>query len=116
MERLMPAEKLPKPQGFKILISLPVKDAKTAGGIYIPEATRDVEQTASMVGNVVAMGNLAYQDADKFPNGPYCTVGDWVMFRAYSGTRFKVDGAEYRLINDDTVEAVVDDPGTIQRA
>lgn len=105
---------LPKPKGFKVLIAIPAKDEKI-GNIIIPEKNRDLEQTATMVGNVISMGDLAYMDAQKFPTGPYCKDGDWVMFRAYSGTRFKIDGSEYRLINDDTVEAVVDDPGTIQR-
>jgi co-chaperonin GroES (HSP10) len=69
-----------------------------------------------MVGLVVDMGTQAYTDPSRFPNGPWCKVGDYVMFRANSGTRFKVQGKEYRLINDDTIEAVVADPNGIQRA
>ena len=58
----------------------------------------------------------AYSDPDKFPTGPYCKEGDFVIFRSYSGTRFKIAGKEFRLINDDTVEAVVDDPREYTRA
>jgi len=65
---------------------------------------------------VLDMGDQAYSDADRFPTGPWCKQGDYVMFRANSGTRFKVGKQEYRLINDDTVEAVVQDPSKITRA
>ena len=61
------------------------------------------------------MGNEAYKDEDKFPSGPYCKEGDWVVFRSYSGTRFKVENQEFRIINDDTVEAVVEDPRGVKR-
>jgi co-chaperonin GroES (HSP10) len=62
------------------------------------------------------MGSLAYKDEAKFPSGPWCKGGDWVLFRAYSGTRIKIHGREFRIINDDTVEAVVEDPRGIARA
>jgi co-chaperonin GroES (HSP10) len=62
------------------------------------------------------MGSEAYSDLDKFPDGAYCSSGDWVIFRSYSGTRFKISGQEFRLINDDTVEATVSDPRSIERA
>ena len=65
---------------------------------------------------VIALGEAAYKDAEKFPDGPYCKEGDFVIFRSYSGTRFKLRGEEFRLINDDTVEAVVDDPREYTRA
>jgi co-chaperonin GroES (HSP10) len=65
---------------------------------------------------VLKVGPEAYADADKFPSGPYCKEGDFVIFRSYSGTRFKVAGKEFRIINDDTVEAVVDDPRGYERA
>ena len=76
----------------------------------MPDSLTKMEQTASIVGLVVEMGPDAYLDKSKFPNGPYCKKGDFVIFRSYSGTRFKVKNEEFRLINDDTVEAVVDDP------
>ena len=76
----------------------------------------DWKHVASIFGYVVAMGEDAYQDKAKFPNGPWCKIGDWVIFRSYSGTRLKVEDQEFRLINDDTVEAVVDSPAKIERA
>ena len=102
--------KLPEPQGYKLLISIPKLEEKTSGGVIIPDKLKGMEQTASIIGLVIALGKAAYNDADKFPDGPYCKEGDFVIFRSYSGTRFKLRGEEFRLINDDTVEAVVDDP------
>jgi co-chaperonin GroES (HSP10) len=102
--------KLPEPQGYKLLIAIPKLEEKTSGGVIIPDKLKGLEQTASIIGLVIAMGKSAYNDADKFPDGPYCKEGDFVIFRSYSGTRFKLRGEEFRLINDDTVEAVVDDP------
>ena len=110
------AKKIPEPSGYKLLIKpLEVKE-KTDSGIYMPDALKNAEQTASVIGFVVKAGPDAYKDAEKFPNGPYCKEGDFVIFRSYSGTRFKVDKQEFRLINDDTVEAVVDDPRGYTRA
>lgn len=109
------AKQLPIPQGYKLLITLPELDETTAGGIFIPGAIRDAEQTASIVGFVLKLGSLAYKDEKRFPDGPWCKEGDWVLFRAYSGTRIKIHGKEFRLINDDTVEAVVEDPRGVQR-
>ena len=102
--------KLPEPKGYKLLIAIPKVEEKTKSGVYMPDNLTKLEQTASIVGLVVEMGEDAYQDDQKFPNGPYCKKGDFVIFRSYSGTRFKVESEEFRLINDDTVEAVVDDP------
>ena len=109
------ASKMPESKGYKLLIS-PVKiDEKTEGGVYMPDAIRDAEGIASIIGFVVKMGDDAYKDKDKFPNGAYCKEGDFVIFRSYSGTRFKIHNEEFRLINDDTVEAVVDDPRGYRR-
>jgi co-chaperonin GroES (HSP10) len=104
------ASKLPIPQGYKILIGVPEVSDKTEGGVFMPDGLRAAEETASIIGFVMAMGADAYKDHAKFPNGPFCKKGDFVIFRSYSGTRFKIHGKEFRLINDDTVEAVVDDP------
>jgi len=112
----MVASKIPAPSGYKLLIKpLEVKE-KTESGIYMPDKLKSAEQTASVIGFVVKMGPDAYGDTDKFPHGPYCKEGDFVIFRSYSGTRFKIDKEEFRLINDDTVEAVVDDPRGYARA
>jgi co-chaperonin GroES (HSP10) len=77
---------------------------------------REKESLATVVGFVLKVGSLAYKDTNKFPDGPWCKEGDWVLFRAYSGTRIKIHGREFRIINDDTVEGVVDDPRGIARA
>ena len=108
--------KLPEPKGYKLLIAIPKLEEKTQGGVIIPDKLKGLEQTASIVGLVIALGDAAYKDAEKFPDGPYCIDGDFVIFRSYSGTRFKLRGEEFRLINDDTVEAVVDDPREYTRA
>ena len=115
----MPEEvqkKLPKPQGYKLLIATLDVSQKTDGGVYLPDQLKDAEQTASIIGYVLDAGPDAYSDPDKFPHGPYCKEGDFVIFRSYSGTRFKIMDKEFRLINDDTVEAVVEDPRGYKRA
>lgn len=109
------AKQLPEPKGFKILIALPELEEKTDGGIYLPEQVRNTEALATVVGFVLKAGDLAYQDDKKFPTGAWCKEGEWVLFRAYSGTRIKIHGREFRLINDDMVEAVVEDPRGISR-
>jgi chaperonin GroES len=110
------ATKIPDPSGYKLLIKPLEVQEKTESGIYMPDALKSAEQTASVIGFVVKMGPDAYKDESKFPNGPYCKEGDFVIFRSYSGTRFKIEKQEFRLINDDTVEAVVDDPRGYTRA
>lgn len=110
------ATQLPDPKGFKLLIALPELEEKTDSGIYLPEQVRERESLSTVVGFVLKAGSIAYQDEGKFPDGPWCSVGDWVLFRAYSGTRIKIHGREFRLINDDSVEAVVEDPRGISRA
>jgi len=100
----------PEPKGYKLLIAIPELQEKTAGGVILPDELKDREHTACIVGYVSAVGSDCYKDEDKFPSGPYCKEGDWVIFRSYSGIRLKVGSQEFRLINDDTVEAVVDDP------
>lgn len=106
---------LPQPQGYRILLAMPLLEDKTMGGIIRPDDLRSREETASIVGNVVSLGPDAYRDKAKFPTRAWCKEGDWVMFRSYSGTRLKVKGQEFRLINDDNVEAVVADPRLIER-
>jgi len=108
--------RLPEPVGYKLLIAIPEISEKTEGGIYMPDAMKRAEETASIIGFVVSVGSEAYTDPNKFPDGPWCKEGDFVIFRSYSGTRFKVMGKEFRLINDDTVEAVVEDPRGYSRA
>ena len=110
------ASQLPEPKGYKMLIALPEVDEKTEGGIIKSVKYQHEETIATVVGWVMSMGPDAYSDPNRFPNGPYCQVGAWVVFRAFSGTRLKIHGKEFRIINDDTVEAVVEDPRGIERA
>mgnify|MGYP002640509142 CR=1 FL=1 len=110
------ASQLPKPKGYKILIALPEVQEATEGGIIKSSETQREESISTVVGWVMSMGSDAYANYGRFPSGPYCGVGDWVVFRAFSGTRIKIHGKEFRLINDDTVEAVVDDPRGVERA
>lgn len=107
--------KLPKPQGYKILIAIPQVKEETDGGLLLPDSLRDRETTASILGYVVSMGEDAYKDESKFSE-PWCKEGDWIIFRSYSGTRLNIEGSEFRIINDDTVEATVEDPRGYKRA
>jgi len=109
------ASKMPEPKGYRLLISPVEVDEKTEGGVYMPDSLRDAEGIASIIGFVVSMGPDAYKDEKKFPTGAWCKKGDFVIFRSYSGTRFKIHSQEFRLINDDTVEAVVEDPRGYKR-
>ena len=110
------ASQLPEPKGYKLLIALPEVEEVTDGGIIKSAQFQHEESIATIVGWVMSMGPDAYANFTRFPNGPYCQVGDWVVFRAFSGTRIKIHGKEFRLINDDTVEAVVEDPRGVERA
>jgi co-chaperonin GroES (HSP10) len=103
-----------KPTGFRILVRIPSLD-ESDRLVKLPPGLKKMEETASCMAIVLAMGETAYQDTEKFPSGPWCQVGDTIVMRQYSGTRFNVDGVEHRLINDDTVEAVVYDPKRIER-
>jgi len=114
------ARKLPEPKGYKILIGLPLPDKTTDGGIIKARSTLEVEEVGSIVGFVIELGPDAYSDKVRFPSGAYCKEGDFVVMRSYSGTRFKVKDEEgkyqeFRLINDDSVEAVVEDPRGVSR-
>lgn len=108
-------DRLPAPSGFKLLIAL-VPVQQKIGSILIPDQHKDREGLATIVGKVVKMGPDAYLDVGKFPNGPWCREGDFVMFRSYSGTRMKIDDTHFVLVNDDTVDGVVGDPTSIERA
>ena len=103
-------DRLPDPKGWKVLIVLPKVREKTEGGIIKPEEVLQYETVGSIIGLVLKMGDLAYRDVKKFPTGPWCEPGDYILMRTYSGTRISVKGQEFRMINDDTVEAVVSDP------
>ena len=110
------AKALPEPSGYRLLIALPEVEETTDAGLYIPDERRNAETVASIVGFVLKAGPDAYSDEKRFPNGPWCNEGDWIVMRAYSGTRLSIHGKEFRIINDDSVEAVVQDPRGVVRA
>lgn len=110
------ATQLPKPTGFRLLIAIPEVAERTEGNIIRPDELRAREQTAAVIGFVLAVGPDAYKDTTRFPNGAWCKAGDFVVLRSYAGTRIKIHGKEFRLVNDDTVDAVVDDPRGYERA
>jgi len=105
--------KLPKPTGWRMLV-LPFKmKEKTKGGLVLAETTLERQQVASQVGLVMAMGPDCYKDKERYPDGPWCKVNDWVMFARYAGSRIKIEGGEMRLLNDDEVLATIDSPEDI---
>ena len=108
-----PQDKLPQPTGWRMLI-LPFKmKEKTKGGVLLGTETIDRQQVASQCGNVIAMGPDCYNDPKRFNDGPWCKVGDWVVFARYAGSRIEIDGGEVRLLNDDEILATVQDPKDI---
>ena len=108
--------RLPQPVGYKVLVTLPNIEEKTAGGILKPDSVIEKESTAANIGFVMALGPDAYKDRGKFPSGAWCKEGDFVIMRSYSGTRMFVDGKEFRMLNDDSIEGVVADPRGFSRA
>ena len=107
---------IPKPVGYRVLVALPNVEETYSSGIIKAAKTVHEEYILSTIGAVVDMGDEAYSDKERFTNGPWCKVGDYVMFRANTGTRFKLGNQEYRLMNDDSIEAVVANPRAITRA
>jgi co-chaperonin GroES (HSP10) len=108
---------LPRPVGYRVLVALPQPEETYEGtNILKTDTERSRDHIMSIIGLVVELGDQAYGDEDRFPTGPWCKEGDYVMFRMNSGTRFTIGGIEYRLMNDDSIEAVVADPTGIQRA
>ena len=102
-------KRLPKPAGWRILV-LPFKSAeKSKGGIIYSDQAMERAYIASTCGNVLAVGPHAY-DKERFPEGPWCKVGDWVIFARYAGSRIQIEDGEVRLLNDDEILATVEDP------
>ena len=107
------ATQLPQPTGWRILV-LPFKmKEKTDKGIYLGQETVERQQVASQCGNVLAMGSECYQDKKRYSSGPWCKVGDWVVFARYAGSRIEIEGGEVRLLNEDEVLATIQDPKSI---
>ena len=110
------ARQVPDPVGYHLLCVLPEIDEEYESGLIKAGQTMHFEEVLSPVLFVVKMGPDAYKDEKRFPSGPSCKVGDFVLVRPNSGTRIKIHGKEFRIINDDSVEAVVQDPRGITRA
>ena len=106
-------DKLPKPTGWRIIV-LPFRmDEKTKGGILMGQDTLDKQQVASQCGNVLAMGPQCYKDKERYPDGPWCKKGDWVIFARYAESRIQIEGGEIRLLNEDEILASVKNPEDI---
>ena len=106
-------DRMPSPTGWRLLI-LPYRGkGKTEGGILLPDQVVEEGKISTQVGYVLKAGALAYKASEKFPAGPWCAEGDWVMFARYAGSRFKIDGGEVRILNDDEVLAKILDPEDI---
>ena len=110
------AKQLPEPKTYHLLCALPEVEETTEGGILKSAQSIHYEEVLSPVLFVVKMGPDAYGDEKRFPHGPSCKVGDFILVRPNTGTRVKIHGREFRIITDDSVEATVDDPRGIKRA
>ena len=104
------AKQLPDPKGYRILCMVPKIESEYDNGILKADETMKVEEQTTVILFVAKLGDLAYADKERFPNGPWCKEGDFILVRPYTGTRIKLYGTEWRIINDETVEAVVQDP------
>ena len=106
-------DRMPSPTGWRLLI-LPYRGkGRPEGGLYLPDKVVEDNQISTQVGFVLKMGPMAYKDPEKFPSGPWCAEKDWVMFARYAGSRFKIDGGEVRILNDDEILAKIQEPEDI---
>ena len=104
---------LPVPSGWRLLVLPFSPREKTKGGLLIAQESLDKLRIATNCGYVVSMGPLAYHDKEKFPTGPWCKKGDWVIFARYAGSRLPIEGGEVRILNDDEVLGTIDDPEAV---
>jgi co-chaperonin GroES (HSP10) len=109
------AKQLPKPSGYRILCAIPDTEKAFESGILKADETMHYEEVLTTVLFVVDLGPDCYTDSTRFPTGPWCKKGDFVLVRPNSGSRLVIHGKEFRLINDDSIEAVVDDPRGVKR-
>jgi co-chaperonin GroES (HSP10) len=107
------ASKLPKPTGWRILVLPHRGKGKTKGGVLLSDKTVEETQIATNVGLVLEVGPDAYNDKERFPNGPWCKKKDWVIFARYAGSRLNIEGGELRILNDDEILGTTDDPESI---
>jgi len=104
---------LPAPSGWRLLVLPFSPREKTKGGILIAQESLDKLRIATNCGYVLKMGPLAYHDREKFPTGPWCKKGDWVVFARYAGSRLPIEGGEVRILNDDEVLGTIKDPESV---
>jgi co-chaperonin GroES (HSP10) len=109
------AKQLPDPSGYRILCAIPDIDDTYESGLIKSDLTLQHEELLTTVLFVAKMGPDCYKDPVRFPTGPWCKVGDFILVRPHAGTRLKIHGREFRIINDDSVEGVVEDPRGISR-
>jgi len=109
------AKQLPEPKGYRILCAVPEQEKEFDSGIIKPDELVRTDELLTTVLFVVKLGPDCYQDASRFPTGPWCQVGDFILVRPNAGTRLVIHGKEFRIINDDSVEAVIQDPRGISR-
>ena len=112
-EEIPETSKLPVPTGWRILVLPHRGKGKTKGGVLLSDKTVEETQIATNVGLVLAIGPDAYNDKDRFPNGPWCKEKDWVIFARYAGSRLNIEGGELRILNDDEILGTTDDPESI---
>ena len=110
------AKQVPDPSGYRIFCGIPKIDDQFDNGLVKADITRKHEEMLTTVLFVMKMGPDCYKDKDRFPSGPWCKQGDFILVRPHAGTRVKIHGREFRIINDDAVEGVVQDPRGISRA
>ena len=106
-------ERLPNPTGYRLLVLPYAGPKKTKGGLILADQTHDTIQMTTVCAYVLKLGPLAYKDTDKFSTGPWCKEGDWIIFGRYAGSRFKIEGAEVRILNDDEIIATISNPEDI---
>ena len=104
---------LPAPSGWRLLVLPFSPREKTKGGILIAQESLDKLRIATNCGYVISIGPLAYHDKEKFPTGPWCKKGDWVIFARYAGSRLPIEGGEVRILNDDEVLGTLKDPESV---
>ena len=106
-------DELPTPSGWRLLVLPFTPKEKTSGGLIIAQESLDRLRIATNCGYVLKIGPLAYFDKEKYPTGPWCKKGDWVIFARYAGSRLPIEGGEVRILNDDEVLGTIPDPESV---
>jgi|TARA_R100001244_G_scaffold49675_1_gene43854 co-chaperonin GroES (HSP10) len=106
-------EKIPQPTGFRLVILPLMLKKKTEAGLHLTDETIEQAQITTNICKILKVGSDAYKDKERFPNGPWCKEGDWVIIAKYAGSRITIEGGELRIINDDEILATIDDPRDI---